>query len=174
MKKTLLIGITLVFCFAAMGQSMTEEEIDHKADVIIKIIQFGEWPETAKTDADGNIVINVVGDSPLTSRLEELAKEESAKGTPVVVKVVSIEDDIAACQILFMATKETADLAKVLKKVDGKPCFTVSDAEYFARYGVMVNFVTVDGKTKFEVNRTTMKMSGLKMSSKMLKMAVII
>ncbi len=174
MKKALLVGITMVFCIVAMGQSMTEEEIDHKADIILKIIQFGEWPESAKTGADGKFVIHVVGESPLTPRLEALAKEKSAGGAPIVVKVVSIEDDIAACQILFMATKETADLAKILKKVDGKPCFTVSDAEYFARYGVMVNFVEVDGKTKFEVNRTTMKMSGLKMSSKMLKMAVII
>jgi len=51
---------------------------------------------------------------------------------------------------------------------------TVSDCEYFARYGVMLNFYKDGDKVKFEHNRRTAKEAGLKVSSKLLKMATII
>ena len=69
-----------------------------------------------------------------------------------------------------------AELAQILKKVNEKPVLTISDSEYFARYGVMVNFYQEEGKSniKFEVNKMTLGFADLKMSSRLLKLATVI
>ena len=178
MKVLLLTTILFLLGISAFGQEDTEEEINYKADFIIKLIDYTTWAEGAGKDSQGAVVISVIGESPLTPRLKELAAAETKNDKKITVKVVSIEDKLTDCQILFLPTKDKKDLAKILKKVDGHPVLTVSDCYYFARHGVMINFVKEenDGKTKvkFEVNRTTIKLAGLKLSSRLLKLATII
>ena len=167
----LLFGATLVF-------SNATESVEYKADFIVKLMDYVTWPDGAGSDRTGVVVIAVVGESPLTPRLEELAKKRTQEGKKVTVKTISIDDSLRDCQILFMPTKSKVDLAKILKGLRDAPVFTVSDAEYFARHGVMINFfdekISGKSKVKFEVNRTTIKMSGLKLSSRLLKLAKII
>lgn len=176
--RTLLTCMILLFGIAMMVQSNTNESVDYKADFIIKLIDYVTWPDGAGSDKAGAVVIAVVGESPLTPRLEELAKNRTKDSKKVTIKTISITDTLANCQILFMPTKDKKDLAKILKGVKDAPVFTVSDADYFARHGVMINFfeekVGGENKIKFEVNRTTIKMAGLKLSSRLLKLAKII
>jgi len=176
--RTLLTGTILLFGLATFVLSGTNESVEYKADFIVKLMDYVTWPDGAGSDRTGSVVIAVVGESPLTPRLEELAQKRSKEGKKVVVKTISLDDSLADCQILFMPSKDKGDLAKVLKGLQDAPVLTVSDAEYFARHGVMINFFedNVGGKSKvkFEVNRTTIKMSGLKLSSRLLKLAKII
>jgi hypothetical protein len=156
---------------------MSAAEIDFKADFIVKVTDYVTWPEGAAANAAGEVAIAVLGDSPLTPKLKELAAVRTSQGAKMSVAAVTLEDDLTAYQILFIATEDKAGLAKVLKKVEDKPVLTISDAYYFARHGVMVNFYKEeggDGKVKFEVNQITLGMAGLKMSSKLLKLATII
>lgn len=175
--KSGFIGLlSLVFVLApAFPGAQDTEALDYKADFIVQLPDYVTWPAGKDTNASGELVINVVGESPLTPYLERQAAKSSHK---IVVKTVALTDDITNCQILFMPTQETGDLAKILKAVGGKPILTVSECHYFARYGVMINFVTEDeggkAKVKFEVNRTTLGEAELKMSSKLLKLATII
>ena len=174
MRPLGIILLTLLLSTSLMAQEMSADEIDYKANFIVKLLQYVEWPAGADKDASGAISIGVQGDSPLTPVLETLAADGAKDGTPINVKTVAIGADIADCQILFISSKETSDLAKILKAVAGKPVLTVSDCEYFARYGVMLNFYKDGDKVKFEHNRRTTKEAGLKVSSRLLKMATII
>jgi hypothetical protein len=172
-----LTGIMALILLLAPGSTGAQdtETLDYKADFIVQLPDYVTWPAGKDTNADGELVINVVGESPLTPYLQKYAAKSTHK---VVVRTVTLADDITNCQILYMATQETSDLAKILKQVTGKSILTVSECHYFARYGVMVNFVTEDdggkAKVKFEVNRTTLGEAELKMSSKLLKLATII
>jgi hypothetical protein len=168
-----MLGVWLL-ATAAVGQTMSAEEVDFKANFIINLPQYAEWPARSGADATGAVVIGVQGESPLLPALQALAKAGDATGPKIAIKTVTVDDPLTDCQILFMSTKETADLAKILKKVTGKPVLTVSDCEYFARYGVMLNFVKEADKIKFEHNKRTTEESGLKISSKLLKMATLI
>jgi hypothetical protein len=177
--KTQAIGIILLLlAVVAHGKDLTQAEIDYKAEFIIKVVDYVTWPADAKTDTNGAIVIAVLGDSQLLPTLQTLADKKSGDGPKVVAKAITMEDDLTACQILFVTTEDKTELAAILKKIKNAPVLTVSDAYYFARYGVMVNFYTeeVKGKqkVKFEVNTMTMGFVGLKMSSKLLKLATII
>ena len=176
MKSTILTIILSLLWLTSLGKDLTPKEIDHEADFIVKAVDYVTWPDGAGTNADGAIVIAVLGDSPLTAKLTELAAKKSGEGTKMVVTAMTLEDDLTACQVLFLPTEDKAELAKILKKLNEAPVLTISDAEYFARYGVMINFYKKDGKSsiKFEVNTMTLGFAKLKMSSRLLKLATVI
>ena len=147
-QRTLLTGIILLFGVATFVLSDTNESAEYKADFIIKLMDHVTWPDGAGSDKTGAVVIAVVGESPLTPRLKELAKERTQEGRKVIVKIISIADSLANCQILFMPTNDKAILATILRGLKHAPVLTVSDADYFSRHGVMINFYEeeVDGK----------------------------
>jgi hypothetical protein len=177
--KTLASVIGMLFLgLVAFGDELTSAEIEYKADFIIKIVDYVTWPEGADVDSNGSVVIAIIGESPLIPALEELADQKTREGKKMRIKSLTVEDDLTDCQILFLPMDDKVQLAKVLKKVQNVPVLTISDCHYFARYGVMVNFFKeeVEGKEKikFEVNTMTMQFAGLKMSSKLLKLATVI
>jgi hypothetical protein len=176
MKRLLFIAGLILLWVTAFSRDESQNDIDYKADFIVKIVDYVTWPEGAETGADDTVVIAVVGESSLTSKLTELAAAKTNSGTKMSVKTVTLEDDLTDCQILFIPTEDKAELAPILKKVNKVPVLTISDSYYFARYGVMVNFYKEEGndKVKFEVNTMTMKFVKLKMSSKLLKLATVI
>ena len=177
MKLVFVTSSLLVLAVDIPAKDMPAAEIDFKADFIIKVTDYVTWPEGAATNAAGEVAIAVLGASPLTPKLKELASARASQGTKMSVTSVTPDDNLVAYQIMFIVTEDKAELAKVLKKVQNAPVLIVSDAHYFARYGVMVNFYKEeggDGKVKFEVNQMTTGMVGLKMSSKLLKLATII
>lgn len=177
MKSVLLTCSLLVLASSIPAKDMSAAEIDFKADFIVKVIDYVSWPEGAAANASGEVTIAVIGDSPLTTKLKELTAARTSQGAKMSVTTVTLDDNLATFQILFIATEDKAVLAKILKKVENRPVLTVSDAYYFARHGVMINFYKEeggDGKVKFEVNQMTLGMAGLKMSSKLLKLATII
>jgi len=176
-KAAIMTALVALMSLTALAKDMTPDEIQYKADFIIKIIDYITWPVKAG-NAEGQVAIGVVGESPLTPKLRELAAAASGGGSKITVTTVSPDSDLTAYQILFLTTEDKTALAKILKKVENSPVLTISDAYYFARHGVMVNFYSeeVDGKVKvkFEVNQITLGMAGLKMSSKLLKLATLI
>jgi hypothetical protein len=178
MRKFNLVIALCLLAATSWSQEMTAEEIDYKANFIVQLAQNVEWPEGMGKDTTGAVVIGVVGQSSLTSKLKALAGDSARKGPGLTIKEYKIEDNLATCHILFISTKEPAELAKIFKKIEGRSVLTVSDAEYFARYGVMINFYTEpedsSHKVRFQVNRRTTKEAGIQLSTDLLKRATLI
>ena len=177
-KFYIILSLLLLLALSVIAKDMTASEAEFKAKFIVDLFDDVTWPDNAPRDADGAMVIGVVGSSPLTARLTEFARTKSSGNTRIKVKVFDDGDDFTACRVLFMATEDKTELAQILKKVKNAPVLTVSDAYYFARYGVMVNFYTEESsgkeKVKFEVNTMTMGFVGIKMKSTLLELATVI
>lgn len=169
-----LVVALLVGPMAQLG--MTAEASD-KADFVVKLIDFVEWPAGKGTDGSGAVVIACVGDSPVIAALKDAAAKKSGEGTKVTVKTVAAGDPLAGCQMVFIGSCDKAELAKVMKAAAGQPVLTVSNCVKFAQFGVMVNILEEsDGgsKVKFEVNTMTVKEAGLKIGAQLLKLATVI
>ena len=76
--------------------------------------------------------------------------------------------------MLFINSAEEKNLTQVFRYLEGKPTLTVGEVEQFARRGGIINFVLKDNKVRFEINRAKAIESGLKLSSKLLKLAMIV
>ena len=63
MMKTQVITIALLILgLVANGKELTKEEIDYKADFIIKVVDYVTWPDGADTDSAGAVVIAILGE----------------------------------------------------------------------------------------------------------------
>lgn len=177
MKNVCISLFALLFMWALVSAD-ADGDAEYKSKFIINLVDYVDWPAGGDADESGSIAIAVIGDSPLLPKLKAMAETKTKDGKKIVIKEKVLNESTYDCQILFLASKETSDLAQVLKKVNGNPVLTVSDCDYFANYGVMINFYNEenDGKSKvkFEVNKATVSMAGLKISSKLLKLAKII
>jgi hypothetical protein len=172
-SQKLLVGfavsILLLISGNALGQSAAQ-----KAEFIIGLTSKIEWPAGKNVSGNGAIVIAVVGESPLIAALKQEAEKKSTGGKKIEIKAMALADDFTASQIAVIGTKELTELAQILKKVKGLPVLTVSDANNFAGFGVVVDFMKDDtggGKLTFALNKMAAKEIGLKMSPDLVKQA---
>lgn len=142
-----------------------------KAAFIYNFTKYVEWPGIEEID---NFEITIWGHSNLTVPLRNLAGMRKAAGKTIAVRNITELDELEDCQILVIASGEDLDQEKIFSKIEGKNTLLVGDTEGFARKGITVNFVKVGTKLKFELNAESLNKSGLKMSSHLMKLAIIV
>ena len=79
-----------------------------------------------------------------------------------------------SCHILFISALEKERVASILKFLKSSCILTISDIEGFAQSGGIINFVIEENKVRFEINIDAANRAGIKISSKVLKLAKII
>ena len=169
MNKIVLLPVfLLIFTSAIFGQT-TEKDAKAIAEKIQQLVQNLEFPAGAGP-ADGKPVkICVIGDSPVTPLLKELA---ASSNVPYEVTAVSKTDDLKIYHIVYNPSSEISSLPNVLKQVGGSKILTLSSAKDFARYGVMVNLSKENSDYKYEINTMVLDGVGIKIDSSILKKAV--
>jgi hypothetical protein len=172
----LLLTSMIIWGITALGDDKAHKNVENTAEFIIELTDKIEWPAEARDARKGVLTITIVGESLLTSRLREMAESTETAGGKLEIKNALPDDDFSSTDILFIASRELSDLAKVLKSTEGLPVLTVTDVTGFARYGVIIEIDvdedSSDSETKFVLNRMVLKKSGLKMSDKFIKKAV--
>jgi len=147
-------------------------EYQLKAEFLERFTRFIEWP--GEETATGPFVIGVLGGNPFGSYLAEMASGRKIKGRTVEIRELASLDDVGPCHIVFIAGSQRKSLDRVLQRTAGKPILTVSDVDGFAEKGVLVNFYSTESNLRFEVNDAAARKSGLKFSSKLMKLARVV
>ncbi|HET6995665.1 MAG TPA: YfiR family protein [Chitinophagaceae bacterium] len=169
LKRLLLL---LLVCMAAVnsGAQTSVREANLKAAFIYNFTKYIEWDSSNYAN---DFVIGVIGSSPVTSALMEIARTNQAKNKKIVIRVFNKPEDISFCHILFIPQKIPYPLSSVLAKV-GKGTLTISEEPGFAKQGTAFNFKITNDKLKFEVNLAKLYSAGLKAGSQLLKLAEIV
>jgi hypothetical protein len=142
-----------------------------KAVFIYNFTRYIEWPEA---DSSDDFIIGVVGESRVIEPLRQIQRIKKVGRRPIQVAVFDSTENVGDCEILFISGSENDRLAEVLKAVPGKGVLTVGDSKGYAHRGVAVNFIVVQGKIKFEVNKDALDRTDLRVSSHLLKLAKLI
>lgn len=165
-----VVALCLGLLSAARAWGVQEHEV--KAAMVFNLAKFVEWPPGAFADASAPLVLGLLEHDPLAGALEALAGK-TVQGRRLIIKKTNRSDDLKKCQIVFLSEKK--GLASVLSSLAGAPVLTITDkAENFYRMGGIVNLIMEDGKVKFQVNLGAARQSGLKISSQLLKLAIIV
>ncbi len=146
------------------------EEYALKAAFIEKFTHFVEWPDDSKKV----FKLCVIGDNPFNGALQNLATLSRIKNKPAVFDNIENADSAQGCAMLFIDTSNQPFLRKILERLHNSPVLTISDTPGFAQQGVMINFIRKDSKIHFEINPEAAQAAGLKISSRLLKLATII
>jgi hypothetical protein len=156
---------------AADDEAPTESDV--KAAMIYNFAQFIEWPESSLKSSSGPFVIGVFGEDPVESVLEDTLKGETFERRAVQVRRLSAPNDARQCDILFVSSSEKKRTAEILESIRGKGTLTIGDTEDFISLGGMIAFTKQGNKIRFQINPDAAARSGLKISSKLLRLAIV-
>jgi len=119
-----------------------------------------------------NIVI--LGDSNIHNSLQVLAEVREVAGKNISLKRVQSVEEIEGCHILFISGSGDSLLSRVLEKAREENILTIGDTEGYARRGIALNLVIVEEKMKFEMNIQALDRAGLRVSSQLKRLAILI
>jgi hypothetical protein len=177
-RTTTFLGIGLVWLSLAGGDGRTQEaqpqptEYQIKAAFIFNFARFVEWPPQAFNGAKSPFIIGILGDNPFHDDLEQTVRDKTVDDHPFVVKEFRSPADATNCHILFISTSEKPRLAQILKYLRGASVLTVGEMDRFTESGGMINFIVEGTKIRFRINKEAATNAGLKISSKLLNLAL--
>lgn len=167
MKKIVFLFLSFVLYFQINSNAQTEKI---QAILIYNFIsKYVEWPAAYKS---GDFVIGVLGNSPIAAELNNIAAAKTVGSQKIVVQKYSSASEITKCNAIYIADSRTGDLGSVISKVGNTLIITNKDGA--ARKGSAINFVIVDNKQKFELNKGNATSKGLKVSPELEKLAIIV
>ncbi|MCA6363920.1 MAG: YfiR family protein [Bacteroidetes bacterium] len=169
----LLLSI-LVLCLPVLMGMQTVSRGDTNARIkavfMYNFTRYIEWPETA---ASGNFVINVFGsNTPLVAELNNLAKTKTVGTQKIEIRNTTSLDAIGNSHILFVCGDNPTPLSEILTKIKGKNVLLVTEKPGYARLGSAINFVVVQNKQKFELNKANAEKYNLKVSTTLVQLGI--
>lgn len=154
----------------ALADSPSKPEYQVKAQIIRKLLDYLEWPNQ---EAGQPLVVAVLEPSPFGDYLPNELENLVIKGRPLKLRLFRGLSLITQCDVLFISGAYETSLGAILAELKGRPILSISDTPGFASRGVIVNLAPVDGRTRLEVNLTTLKSSGVTLSPQVMKSAMI-
>jgi hypothetical protein len=145
-----------------------------KAAYLFNFAKFVAWPEDRFDSESGALIFCMVGNDPLHGALGKITSGRSVQGRQIEIQTFFSPDATQACHILFLDSGVSTQSADVLKQYDGEGVLTVGEIEGFAKSGGVANFFIEGKKVRFEINKQAAEDQGLKISSRLLKLARIV
>jgi uncharacterized protein DUF4154 len=172
-NKALIFALMLMtslhssLAIAAENDSL---EVKLKAAYIYNFLRFVEWPETDKLTT--NICVYGIKESyrPAFNSMATLSK----KSRKLNIKLLSVNaelNSLKSCQIIFITDKAEYKNKEILDYTKDISALTIGESSNFIQQGGLINFIRIRDKIKFEINAEAAKSVGLKIPSKVLRIA---
>jgi uncharacterized protein DUF4154 len=167
-----IIFTTPSFVSPAPAQELNEYQV--KAAFLFNFTKFIKWPEESQRDAHTSMRICVIGDNPFGDYLNRIIQGKTFNDRPIVAQYLPKAEDGKACSIAFVSASEKDHLQSVLDTLNGTGVLTVADTPGFVEMGGVINLFVENHQVRFEINVDAAKRARLKISSKLLSIAVIV
>lgn len=153
--------------YAPEGAAATASEPDRRASHIYHLTKFVEWPAAAFGNAEVPLRICAYGE-PADAALSAL-QGRVVQGRTVEVRTVSAGDSVEGCHVVVFG-----DASSSPGTLAGSGMLTVGPGAAFAERGGMIGLIERDDGVGFAVNREAAEEAGLKVSSRLLRLADIV
>lgn len=167
MKQIYLIALALLFTAASHAQSTSKVY----SGFIYHFTKSVQWPSSSQ---NGDFVIGVLGASEMESDLDALAASKKVGSRKIIIKKYGSASEVGECDILFIGKGNTAQLSKVAATAKLNSTLIVTESEGAATQGAVINFTSQNGKVRFELNMNKAKDHGLKVSSDLQRLAILV
>lgn len=174
-KQVIPALLPILFVLLGWGEaSGRPSEHEVKAAFLYKFARYVEWPTGSFADDQAPIVIGVVGRDPFGPILDRIVAGKVVQGRSVEIERIDSIGKLKTCHILFFGSSEKLRLGQYFEALDRASVLTVSELEWFARSGGMIHLKIDKERIGFEVNVDNAGRAGLKISSRLLKLATIV
>ncbi|MEL7002170.1 MAG: YfiR family protein [Bacteroidota bacterium] len=140
-----------------------------KTVFVFNFTKYIQWSSESQ-----EFVIGVVGgDNETLTAFKSMAKQKSAASRKIVIREIESAVDYSTCNIIYI-TEENSNKLSEIKSKRLKNILIVTEKEGMAEKGSGINFVKKDGKLRFELNEKVVENSGLKVSSQLKGLAILV
>ena len=168
-SATWLLWAVLLAFVLPVGADVGEHEL--KAAFIGKFVPFIQWPVSTASE----FRLCSIGRMPQQREaLKKLVQLTLFDGRSATFVAIDQPAQLQECDLLFIGTVHRLQLAQIRDHSRANGVLTVADTPGFAAQGIMINFVRQNGRIRFEINVQAAQAAGLKISSRLLKLAVAI
>lgn len=178
-----LAGAMLLLCIAS-GQALAHDHRrrghDHagergpygiKADYLAKFTPFVTWPESAFEGPTSPFRLCIGGYDPFGKLIDRVTLGRRVGEHPIVVVRLQAVTKAAECHMLFVSASRAQPPSQMFAAVAGHPVLTVAD-ETLEAPEAMIQFVTVEGRVRFDIRSDAAQAQGLTLSSKLQSLSV--
>jgi hypothetical protein len=145
-----------------------------KATYLYKLVPFVEWPPLAFASRQAPFFICVVGENPFDGYLSRAVAGHRVGTHPLVVRNLRTLEGEHGCRIVFISGLHDARLRLALAAVAGRPVLTVTDSTIDPDVPSVIHFVIEKGHVRFDIDLGAAARNDLKLSSKLLHLAVTV
>jgi len=170
-----ILGLSLVLVLAfgssrAQGSQPSEYEI--KAAFLFNFAKFVEWPLEAFAEPTSPFVIGIFGENTVADDFERTIRAKTVNNRSFIIKEIGFLPEARNCHILFINSSEKKRFSEIFESLRGVSVLTVGETERFVETGGIINFVKESDKIRLQINEDAAKSAGLKISSKLLSLAL--
>jgi hypothetical protein len=150
-------------------QAPTEYQV--KAAFLYNFAKFVEWPPEPN-EQKAPLAICVFGRDPFDGALERVTQGKTIDGRRIVIRRTRDIAIARSCQILFVSLSEAGRMAELFEALRDTSILSVSEIPRFCRAGGVIAFEMEGQRVRFRVNVNAASRVRLKISSKLLQLAV--
>ncbi len=169
----LLLCFVMMACEVLPALAMSRPLDSLKVAYIYNIAKFTRWPASTWASPDSPFQFCLYGEGGVVDELQSLAKKEIS-GHPIILLKPAKEADFSQCNALYISVAERRRYRYLLSLINQKTVLTISDDGLFLRHGGLINLLEKEQRLRFEVNMQQLSRSELKLSSKLLKLAILV
>jgi len=144
-----------------------------KVAYLYNIAKFTRWPATTWNREDEPFQFCFYEESGLLDELPMLQKK-MINGHPIRLLKTDNELDVQRCNALYIQTNKRRRYRYLLSLIDPQRVLVIADDSPFFEYGGLINLVKQGQRLRFQVNKQQLTKSQLILSSKLLKLAILI
>jgi hypothetical protein len=143
-----------------------------KAAFLSKFGLYVEWPSEAFPSPSSEIRICVLGRDPFGARLDEAVVGQRIGDRALAVRRLETVSKDSHCHILYMGGDAALRAGQTVGELGGSGVLTITDAHEPGAGAGIINFVIKDNRVRFEIDEAAAAQHGLKISSKLLSLAL--
>jgi len=191
MKIRVYILALLYLMFAAVvcadDEHIQGREHQIKAAFLYNFVQFTDWPAD-KLSEPNTITIGLLGEHPFGDAFDPI-KDKTVKNQRLIIKNLGMFrksfppgdagklesanylKELRKCHVLFICDSERENFKAIINAVKGYSVLTVGETTDFLDVNGIITFIPGTEKPVFEINQKVCKQEGMKISSKVLRLA---
>jgi hypothetical protein len=163
------IASLLVLQPSVFAQNVTEPAL--KAAFIYNFAKFTEWPADAVTGQEP-FVLCVLGDAAVGEALEREVKGRLLGGRSMTVSSMPQGSPPGKCHVLYISGVTASQAALLVAVLANQPVLTIGEVVGFIEAGGIARFFFDHGQLRFSVRAASAARAHLRISSRLLTLAV--
>ena len=175
MKFIIKISLILIFCGnsnllcaqSSISQDAQAARIKMKGVYIYQFARRVYWPEKY---TKGDFNIGIFGNKDIFDQLSSSYTDKLVGSQAIKFKYFENASEIEDCHLLYVINKNK-DIISAINKSIAKQTVLVSEVNDLVSSGSMFNFIYVQSRLKYQINKTKAEKSGFKIDQTLTKLA---